>query len=222
MILELLGLALVGYLLGSIPLAWIVAKLATGKDLRTLGSGNVGVMNVALSVTRWAGLLVFLGEVIKGVIAVFIAATACGNPGSSVPFSLECQIAIGVTVLTTVIGTRWMIWLRFAGGRGNSAGLGAMLVLSWQTLVIGFAIWVLVRVLGRSSFWATRISLLTWPFVFGILTGSVVFLVFGLALSGVYLTTHETVTDDHTILKERWPSLWAFMIGPRRRKEPES
>ena len=183
-----------------------------------LGSGNVGVMNVALSVTRWAGLLVFLGELFKGVLAVFLAIqlVACGG---SLLGSIECQLAIGVTVLATVIGTRWMVWLRFAGGRGNTVGLGAMMVLSWQTLVIGLAIWVLVRLISKSSFWATRISLLTWPFVFGLLTGSIVFLVFGLALSGVYLTTHETVTDDHTILKERWPSLWAFVIGPRRRRD---
>ena len=66
MIPQLLGLAIAGYLLGSIPIAWIMAKLVTGKDLRTLGSGTVGVMNVALSVTRSAGLLVFLGELFKG------------------------------------------------------------------------------------------------------------------------------------------------------------
>ncbi len=221
MIFETLLLALLGYLLGSIPLAWIVAKLVTGKDLRTLGSGNVGVMNVALSVSRWAGLLVFLGEGAKGITAVYIAATICEYGGATELAALECQIAVGVTVLMTVVGTRWMVWLRFAGGRGNTAGLGAMLILSWQTLVIGFAFWVLVRLASKSSFWATRISLLTWPFIFGWLTGSMVFLVFGLALSGVYLTTHETVTDDHTILKERWPSLWAFLIGPRRAKEDQ-
>jgi glycerol-3-phosphate acyltransferase PlsY len=218
MIPQLLGLAIAGYLLGSIPIAWIVTKLITGKDLRTLGSGNVGVMNVALSATRWAGLLVFLGELFKGILAVYLAiqVVACGG---SLLGSIECQLAIGVTVLATVVGTRWMVWLRFAGGRGNTVGLGAMLVLSWQTLAIGLSIWVLVRLLSKSSFWATRFSLFTWPFVFGLLTGSIVFLVFGLALSGVYLTTHETVTDDHTILKERWPSLWAFVIGPRRRRE---
>ena len=84
--------------------------------------------------------------------------------------------------------------------------------------MIGFSIWVLVRLLSKSSFWATRISLFTWPFVFALLTNSWVFLIFGLALSGVYLTTHETVTDDHTILKERWPSFWAFVIGPKCNK----
>lgn len=199
------GLALGGYLLGSIPLAWIVTRLATGKDLRSLGSGNVGVMNVALNVTRWAGLIVFLGEAAKGLLAVLLARRVSDSP-----------LAIGITVLATVIGTRWMVWLGFAGGRGNTAGLAAMALLSWQTLLIGIGAWALVRLATRSSFWATRISLLGWPFVFGWLTQSWTYLLFGLALSGVYLTTHRTVSDDHTIIKERWPSLWAFMTGPKR------
>ena len=199
------GLALGGYLLGSIPLAWIVTRLATGKDLRSLGSGNVGVMNVALNVTRWAGLIVFLGEAAKGLLAVLLARRVSDTP-----------LAIGITVLATVIGTRWMVWLGFAGGRGNTAGLAAMALLSWQTLLIGIGVWALVRLVSRSSFWATRISLLGWPLVFGWLTQSWTYLLFGLALSGIYLTTHRTVSDDHTIIKERWPSLWAFLTGPKR------
>ena len=206
MILQILGLAVAGYLLGSIPIAWIVTKVVTGNDLRTQGSGNVGVMNVALSVTRWAGLLVYLGETAKGLLAVALARGVNDSP-----------VAIGVTVLATVIGTRWMVWLGFAGGRGNTAGLAAMLLLSWQTLLIGIGIWALVRLITRSSFWATRVSLFSLPFVFGWLTQSWVYLLFGLALSEIYLTTHKTVTDDHTIIKERWPSLWAFLIGPKRK-----
>lgn len=203
--LQAVGLAAAGYLLGSVPIAWIVTRLVTGKDLRQLGSGNVGVMNVALSVTRWAGLIVLLGEAAKGVLAVALARGV-----------VDSEWAIGLTVLATVIGTRWMIWLGLAGGRGNTAGLAAMLVLSWQTLVLVFAIWAVVRLIGRSSFWATRISLLAWPFVFGALTGSWIYLAFGIVLSGVYLTTHRTVSDDHRIIKQRWPSLWAFLTGPKR------
>ncbi|MGH2621953.1 MAG: glycerol-3-phosphate acyltransferase [Anaerolineales bacterium] len=205
--LQVFGLALGGYLLGSVPIAWLVTRLATGKDLRSLGSGNVGVMNVALSVTRWAGLLVFLAEAAKGLLAVVLARTVSDSP-----------LAIGVTVLATVIGTRWMVWLGFAGGRGNSAGLAAMALLSWQTLLVGIGIWAFVRLITRSSFWATRTSLVAWPFVFGWLTQSWGYLLFGLMLSGVYLTTHRTVSDDHTIIKERWPSLWAFLTGPKRRR----
>ena len=211
----ILALISAGYLLGSIPLAWIVTRLVTGKELRGLGSGNVGVMNVALSVTRWAGLLVFLGEAAKGALAVLLATrvTQCRLPTAGA----FCDLAIGATVLATVVGTRWMVWLRFAGGRGNTAGLAAMLLLSWETLALGFGLWGLIRLASQSSFWATRVSLLAWPVVFGLLTRSWIYLAFGLALTAIYLTTHELVRDDHELIKQRWPSLWAFLTGPKRR-----
>ncbi|HEX9674965.1 MAG TPA: glycerol-3-phosphate acyltransferase [Anaerolineales bacterium] len=211
----ILALISAGYLLGSIPLAWIVTRLVTGKDLRNLGSGNVGVMNVALSVTRWAGLLVFLGEAAKGALAVLLASTQCRLPTAGA--GAFCDLAIGAAVLATVVGTRWMVWLRFAGGRGNTAGLAAMLLLSWPTLALGFGLWGLIRLASRSSFWATRVSLLAWPVLFGLLARSWIYLAFGLALSAIYLTTHQLVSDDHELIKQRWPSLWAFLTGPKRR-----
>src|SRR5439155_26411825 len=96
-----------GYLLGSIPVAWLVTRAVTGQDLRQLGSGNVGVMNTALSVHRWAGLIVFLAEIAKGVLAVLAAQVWDGR-----------EVAIGRTVLATIVGTRWPIWLR---GREGAA-----------------------------------------------------------------------------------------------------
>lgn len=197
-----------GYLLGSIPVAWLTARLVTGQDLRRLGSGNVGVMNVALSVTRWAGLLVFLAEAAKGALAVVLARALGGD-----------EIAVGLVVLATVVGTRWPVWLRGAGGRGNTAGLAALLVLSWLTLAIGLAIWFLARRLTKSSFLATRLSLALWPCILGLVTRSWPYALFGAALSLLYLSTHRPETDDHLLIKERWPSLWAFLTGPRRKQE---
>ena len=202
----LTALIAAGYLLGSIPVAWLVAKVATGQDLRQLGSGNVGVMNVAVRVARWAGLLVFLAEAAKGVLAVASARALGGD-----------EVAVGLVVLATVVGTRWPIWLRGAGGRGNTAGMAALLVLSWLSLVIGMAIWLLVRLLTRSSFVATRILLVLLPFILGLVTQSWWYVLFGMALSLLYLSTHRPETDDHLLIKERWPSLWAFLTGPRRK-----
>src|SRR3989304_5364078 len=62
--------ARLGYPIGSVPMAWALTWAATGRDLRRLGSGNVGVMNVALSVGRWAGRIGFAGEAGKGGGAV--------------------------------------------------------------------------------------------------------------------------------------------------------
>jgi glycerol-3-phosphate acyltransferase PlsY len=198
-------LVVICYLIGSIPVAWLTARLVTGEDLRESGSGNVGVMNTALSVARWAGLLVFLAEAAKGAAAVVLA-RAWGAD----------QVAMGLAVLATVAGTRWSIWLRGAGGRGNTAGFTAILLLSWQTVVAALVLWCLARVLARKSFLATRILLAVWPLLFGLLTQSWWNVAFGAALSLMYLSTQDPKTDDHLLIKERWPSLWDFLTGPRR------
>ena len=107
------------YLTGSIPIAWLIARLVTGEDLPQMGSGNVGVMNTALSVTRWAGLLVFVVEAGKGAAAVALARAWAGT-----------ETAIALAVLAAVAGTRWSVWLGGAGGRGNTAGVTAGLIIS--------------------------------------------------------------------------------------------
>ena len=180
--------------------------MVKGEDLRQLGSGNVGVMNVGLSVARWAGVLVLLAEAIKGIFAVLLARELTND-----------QLSISLTVLATVAGTRWPVWLRFKGGRGNTAGFAAVLLLSWHTVIIGAGIWILARVVTKGSFYATRITLLGWPVAFGFMTESIWFGIFGALLSLMYLTTHDTGTDDHMIIKERWPSFWTFLTGPKRR-----
>jgi glycerol-3-phosphate acyltransferase PlsY len=194
------------YLLGSIPVAWLMGKLAGRGDIRRLGSGNAGVMNVALNVSRWAGLIVFLAEIAKGVATVLLAQS----------WQLS-EAMTGLAVLAAVVGTRWSIWLRGSGGRANTLGVAALLVLSWPAVAIGVAIWVAARVLTKSSFWATRCWLLSLPVSLGLATMSWWYAGLGAVLAVFYLSEHKTGTDDHTILKETWPSLWAFLTAPRRR-----
>jgi glycerol-3-phosphate acyltransferase PlsY len=194
------------YLIGSIPVAWLIAKLVTGQDLRRMGSGNVGVLNTALSVARWAGLLVFLAEAAKGVLAVALARSVDGS-----------EVAIGLAVLATVVGTRWSIWLRGAGGRGNTVAMTALLIISWLTLASALALWLLARLLTRRSFTATRITFLLWPFIFGLVTRSWWSVLFGATFSLVFLSTHRPETDDHLLVKARWPDLRAFLTAPRRK-----
>jgi glycerol-3-phosphate acyltransferase PlsY len=200
-----IGWPFFGYLLGSIPIAWLLTQLVTGQDLRQLGSGNVGVMNTALSTARWAGLLVFLTEVTKGALAVALP-RAFG----------EGEFVIGLCVLATVMGTRWPVWLGFKGGRGNSVGWAALVFISWQAAAVSLALWGLLRLLTRSSFTATRLTLLLLPAPIYTVTHSWWYALVGLVLGLIYLSTQRGETDDHLILKERWPNLWAFLTSPPR------
>jgi glycerol-3-phosphate acyltransferase PlsY len=203
-----IGYLAIFYLLGSIPVAWLMGELAGRGDIRRLGSGNAGVMNVALSVSRWAGLIVFLAEIAKGVLTV----------GLAQKWQLG-EAMTGLAVLAALAGTRWSIWIRGSGGRGNTQGVAALLVLSWLAVVVSVAVWILARLLTHSSFWATRCWLLSLPVALGLATLSWSYALLGAAIGIFYLSEHKTGTDDHTLLKERWPTLWAFLTAPKRKKQ---
>jgi hypothetical protein len=68
----------------------------------------------------------------------------------------------------------------------------------------------------RSSFWATRAVLITLPVLLGLIMVSWWYVLFGAILGAIYLSTQDTKTDDHLMIKEHWPSLWAFLTSPLR------
>jgi len=199
------GWFLAAYLLGSIPVAWLVTKVVKKQDIRQLGSGNVGVMNTAISTARWAGLVVFVSEIAKGVLAVTIPRSY--GAGEEI---------ISLTVIAVVLGTRFPVWLRFKGGRGNTAGMGAILVISWEVMVYLAALWFLARLLTRESFQATRFTLFMLPLVIGLQTRSWWYVFMAVVLLLLYLDAQRRGSDDHLLLKEHYPSFWNFLTSPPR------
>jgi acyl phosphate:glycerol-3-phosphate acyltransferase len=201
------ALALGGYLLGSVPVAWLIARWHLGLDIRTLGSGNVGVLNTALSVHRWAGLLVFSAEIAKGSLAVVMARVLVGD-----------DVAVGVSAVAVFVGTRWPVWLRFHGGRGNTAAASSLMVISAPAVLSLAALWLVVRMVGYSNFVATRLLLAALPVVLGLFTASWWWAGVGGAYALLFLTTHRPETDDHLLLKQQYPGVAAFLTSPRRRR----
>ncbi len=117
---------IVAYLLGSIPSAYIITRLATGKDIRQLGGGNVGAQNVFREVGWRAGIPVLIFDVGKGAAAVAIAYWLLGAP-------LLFLLAAGLAV---VAGHMWSIFLRFTGGNGLATTIGVLSVLMTRELLI--------------------------------------------------------------------------------------
>ncbi len=199
--------ALVSYLIGSVPAAWLITWLLTGRDLRQMGSGNVGVMNTALSVSRGAGLAVLAVEIAKGIAAPALARAWVG--GEAAPL---------VAALAMVAGTRWPIWLGGRGGRGNTSAMAALACLSWPSVLAVVIFWVLARWLAPNSFAAARLTLMACPALCGLMTLSIVAVAASTAFGLMFLTTHRPDTDDHSLLRRRWPSVWAFVTAPRLRR----
>jgi glycerol-3-phosphate acyltransferase PlsY len=164
------------------------------------------VMNVAISVARWAGVLVFLAEAVKAVLAITLARSWVGG-----------DAAVGIAVLATVCGTRWPIWLRGAGGRGNTVTATALFVISWVGAICVGVLWLLVRLVTGSSFIATRVNLVVGPLILGLLTRSLWYVLLGVVFAVLFMTTHRRETDDHLIIKKRWEGLRRFLTMPRRK-----
>ena len=127
-----------GYLVGSIPFAWLVNRLATGLDLRRAGSGNVGAANVLRTGGVAAAVCVLLLDMAKGAASVLWAARL--TAGESGP---------ALAGLAAVVGHIYPVWLRFRGGKGVATAAGVFSVLTPFALAPAALVFVL-------TVWATR------------------------------------------------------------------
>ena len=103
---------IIGYLLGTLPTAYVVTRLWAKRDIRTLGGGNVGFMNVFREVGIAPALVVVFIDIAKGVAAIAIAKWGLNTSDA---FVLLAGLA-------AVIGHNWMPWLKFTGGKGMATG----------------------------------------------------------------------------------------------------
>jgi len=112
------GILLGAYLLGSIPFAYIVTRLAAGRDIRNLGDGNAGARNTYLSVGPAAGAIVGIADVTKGMLAVELARMTSGSEETAM-----------VAGMAAVMGHDFPPYLMFRGGQGMATMIGAFLLL---------------------------------------------------------------------------------------------
>ena len=118
---------ILAYLLGSIPSAYLLVKLVKGQDIRTLGSGNVGALNVYQQLGVAGGALILMADVGKGVLAVHLASWL-GAPD-------WVRYTAGVAA---VVGHTWPVFLGFRGGKGGATILGVGLGLAPVAAAISF------------------------------------------------------------------------------------
>jgi glycerol-3-phosphate acyltransferase PlsY len=137
---------LLGYLLGSIPTAYVAGRLSRGSDIRRLGDGNMGAQNAFRQLGPAIGILVGLIDAAKGAIAVLLA-QALGMP----------QSVVFVTGGAAVIGHNWPFLLRFRGGRGEATTIGILMVLVTAPMLIAALPAIATLVFRRSVTLATAV-----------------------------------------------------------------
>jgi acyl phosphate:glycerol-3-phosphate acyltransferase len=122
------------YIIGGLPSGYLFVLLSSGKDVRTLGSGNIGATNVHRTIGVKAGLVVLMLDILKGFIAVWLVGL----------FSHSDPLAMALAAVAVMLGHCYSVFLRFRGGKAVACFVGAFLLLAPIALSISLLIFIVV------------------------------------------------------------------------------
>jgi len=150
-ILQMVGLMVLAYLIGSVPFSYLVAR-ANGVDLRKVGSGNVGGANVWRSCGFGPFLLAAAGDILKGMLPT-LAALHLSSLGALASLRLErlppgAVIVVGVAA---ILGHTFSMFLDFKGGKAVATSGGVLLAIFPLLIPIGLVAWVVAFLITRMS-----------------------------------------------------------------------
>ena len=145
---NLIIVTIYSYLLGSIPFGLILTKLFLKKDIRDVGSGNIGTTNVLRTGKKSLAAATLLLDLLKGYLSVIITLN-------------YFQDLISYSALLCFVGHIFPIWLKFKGGKGVATYLGVILALSYKFFLIFGIVWLVLTFLFRFVSLSSMVSTLT-------------------------------------------------------------
>lgn len=135
-----------GYAFGSIPFGLLITRLAGTKDLRSIGSGNIGATNVLRTGRKDLAALTLLLDMLKGTVIVVLAGYYVGRDAAM------------AAALGAFLGHLFPVWLQFKGGKGVAVYLGVLLGVFWPAAVAFAVIWLGIAFVTRYSSLAALIA----------------------------------------------------------------
>ncbi len=178
---------LIGYGLGSIPFGLLLTKSAGTKNLRDIGSGNIGATNVLRTGRKDLAAATLILDMLKGTLAVYLVGTI-GSP-----------LAVLLAGLGAFLGHLFPVWLGFKGGKGVATFLGVALGLYWPAALIFAAIWLATAYFSRFSSLSALCASIAVPFILMVANQTQIALLF------VILTS--------LLWWKHWPNLLRLMSG---------
>ena len=173
-------LIIAAYLIGSIPIGLILGKLIWKKDLRQLGSHNIGATNAWRVLGRKAGLLVFILDFLKGQLGVILGAFLLATP---------CAMVVGG--LFAVLGHIFPIFIGFKGGKGVATSLGVIASLMPKITAIVFIVWLLLTLITRYVSVASIVAAVLTPILAAIFNQPTIYFLFTLAIAIIIVFRHR-------------------------------
>jgi acyl phosphate:glycerol-3-phosphate acyltransferase len=188
-----------GYLIGSIPFAYLLTRKIAKVDIRKAGSGNVGGYNAyVVTKSKGMGLLVIVLDCAKGFVAVQVSHWLIPS----------AYLSLGMALLGALAGHNYPFWLGFKGGRGLATAAGGMLLLGPSYVLIWSVVWLVAKKLKCDILASNLVAILVTPPILWALPWSLIktlivvhvesgtFLFFGCILSIVLLFSHSDAVRD--------------------------
>ena len=185
---------IISYLLGSIPTAYIFARLLKGVDIRKFGSGNVGATNAFRLLGKGWGITILILDILKGFLPVILL----GDFFTKQLGLTQAQNIFILIGLSCIAGHNWTIFLRFKGGKGVATTLGVLLGLAFKipglslvlglTVLVWFGSFFIARIISLSSVLAA----LSFPLFTILFRQSIIVISLGILLSIFIILRHKS------------------------------
>jgi acyl phosphate:glycerol-3-phosphate acyltransferase len=137
--------AVIGYLLGSIPVGLLLTRYAGLGDIREIGSGNIGATNVLRTGSKALAGLTLAFDVLKGAAAVWLGSL----------WGMEAMLIAGAAA---VVGHLFPVWLGFRGGKGVATAFGVLIAVAWPVALAAAALWLATALLFRYASLAALVA----------------------------------------------------------------
>lgn len=176
---EIISVILGAYLIGSIPTGYIIVKLATGQDIRTIGSGSTGATNVKRVMGKKWFFITLLLDAFKGALPVVLAYFLCSN-------FTDIGLLPVLAAVAVILGHSKSIFLKFTGGKSVASGVGTILALNiWVGLIIA-AIWGVITYTSKYVSLGSIIALAISPILMYLFKQPVAYIVY-CAVGALYI-----------------------------------
>ena len=177
---EFLTIGIISYLMGSIPFGLILTKVFLKKDIREIGSGNIGATNALRTGNKLLGYSTLLLDVIKAVIPIFYV-------------KINFPELIYISALCAFLGHVFPIWLKFKGGKGVATYVGILFSLNIILGLVFGICWLIIFFITKYSSLASLVGSLSIPLYVLILDRTENVLFFGIMFILIFFTHRENI-----------------------------
>ena len=177
---ELFLISLVSYLLGSIPFGFLLTKLFLSKDIRNIGSGNIGTTNVLRTGNKKIGYSTLILDILKAVITLIF-------------IKFNYPEFIFIASLSVFLGHVFPVWLKFKGGKGIATYIGILFCINLNYGLVFIITWIIIFLIFKYSSLSSLVATLSIPLYLLIFLNSIDLFFFIIMFILIFFTHRENI-----------------------------